>query len=75
MACPYTAGTVELTALHASGYEHPATAVTIGVWSAASNHPLPILAVIVSAASALFVPAGVGVGVMNLRLAMLAVAV
>lgn len=76
----HTVGTGELTALQAKGYGHPATAVTIGVWSAASNHPFPTLAVIVGATSALPLPlalpvAAVAVGVMKVRLGMVAVAV
>jgi hypothetical protein len=71
----HTGGIADPTADHASGYVHPATAVTIGTWSAASNHPLPTLAVIVGAELALAPEAAVGVGVIKVRLRMVAVAV
>lgn len=58
-----------LSATHAAGYVHPATAVTPGAVSALSNHPFPILAVTLAAALPL------GVGVTNVSVGTLPVAV
>ena len=44
-------GTGLFSAPHASGYEHPATGVTIDAVSPASNHPLIELAVTVALAA------------------------
>jgi len=43
---PQAVGTAALTALHASGYVHPAMPVTPGAVSLLSNHPLPALIVV-----------------------------